>query len=226
MTYLLIVCATLLFAAACIIIFGSLLPRMESGRLARTLERISGRGGLILGCAITALSLTALLLQVHTLMPAAQDDCVDGVCEVDVQDSTSGVTTAGATGSSPTAKEEAVGEPQDFILYDLDGKQVRLSDYRGEPVYVEFWGTWCSGCLTGLPSFQRLANDYNGSGQMRVLSIVAPGMYGEMTKPYLLDWIDGQGLDFPILLDECGNVTEQFGVYAYPSSFLFNAESV
>jgi len=109
-----------------------------------------------------------------------------------------------------------------FTLLDLNGNTVNLSDYRGMPVYIKFWATWCPFCLAGLEEFSAIAREYNESGSMSVLSIVAPGFNGEMSEQRFTDWANGQQLDFPILFDSTGNVNRQFGLRAYPTSVFIN----
>lgn len=52
----------------------------------------------------------------------------------------------------------------DFVLKDIDGKTVRLSDYRGKAVVVNFWATWCPPCKTEMPWLVDLENKYRGQG--------------------------------------------------------------
>lgn len=49
------------------------------------------------------------------------------------------------------------GDAPDFALRDLDGREVRLSDFRGRTVVVNFWATWCGPCRVEMPSFARFA---------------------------------------------------------------------
>jgi len=128
--------------------------------------------------------------------------------------------------SSQSAEGEEGEEVIDFTLYDMHGAKVSLSDYRGKPVYVEFWGTWCPVCIDNLDNFQKLADDYNNAGTAQVLSVMAPGINGELSQDDLVGWIDERQLTFPILLDVGGRVNAGFGVSAYPSSVLFDAEGV
>lgn len=49
----------------------------------------------------------------------------------------------------------------DWYLEDLDGNQVSFSEFKGKPIFLNFWATWCPPCLAEMPSIQRLYNEYN-----------------------------------------------------------------
>jgi peroxiredoxin len=52
----------------------------------------------------------------------------------------------------------------DFTLQDMNGKNVRLSDYRGKVVLLEFWATWCPPCRASIPGIEKLFNAYKDKG--------------------------------------------------------------
>jgi thiol-disulfide isomerase/thioredoxin len=68
---------------------------------------------------------------------------------------------------------------QDFSLENLNGELVSLSDFRGDRVYIKFWASWCSICLSGLEELNTLSADVT---DYKVLTIVSPGYKGEMEK--------------------------------------------
>ncbi len=100
----------------------------------------------------------------------------------------------------------------------LNGAPVSLSDWEGKKVYLKFWATWCPVCLTGMNEFSELAEEYAGSGDVVVASVAAPGYSGEMEREQFEAWAAGQGLSFPILLDEGGLLNQKYGIRAYPTS--------
>jgi len=66
-----------------------------------------------------------------------------------------------------------VGAPaQDFQLKDLAGHTVRLSDYRGKVVVINFWATWCAPCLAEMPELVKLQRDYKEKG-IQVIGVAA-----------------------------------------------------
>lgn len=73
----------------------------------------------------------------------------------------------------------------DFELMDTKGNIVKLSDLKGEKVYVKFWASWCSICLAGLEEVDTLAAQDNG---FKVISIVSPGSNGEQSKEDFIKW--------------------------------------
>jgi peptide methionine sulfoxide reductase msrA/msrB len=140
--------------------------------------------------------------------------------QVPALQSGSATTNADAAAGAEQTKED---EAMDFTLTDMDGNAVSLSDYRGKPVYIKFWGTWCPTCLAGLEDFSAVAREYNDAGSLRVLSIVMPRLNGEMDEESFKEWASKQGLDFPILFDTGGTVSREFGVSAYPTSAFLDA---
>ncbi len=118
--------------------------------------------------------------------------------------------------------QEVQDQGEEFVLSSVDGETISLSDYRGKPVCVKFWGTWCPSCLAGLESFEELATQVNSSNEAVVLSIAAPDFHGEMSSQDFIDWAHGQQLTFPILLDEGAKVNRQFNLKAYPSYLFFD----
>ena len=126
-------------------------------------------------------------------------------------------------------QEKAAGRTQnfmdakdaDFMLTDVNGKEHRLSDYRGKKVYIKFWASWCSVCMATLADTDMLAG--SDDKDFVVLSVVAPGFGGEMKKEDFVKWYKGLGYNnLPVLLDEGGAVTKKYGIRFYPSAALID----
>lgn len=123
--------------------------------------------------------------------------------------------------SSQTAKEGE--EVADFELLGIDGKTYRLSDYKGKKVYLKFWASWCSICLTSLPDTDELAEE-SGDDYV-VLTVVSPGQKGEQAEEAFKKWY--QGLDYkhlPVLLDPSGKLLASYGVRSYPTQAFIDKE--
>lgn len=123
----------------------------------------------------------------------------------------------------PEATRPVVGYPApDFTLTDLEGKTVRLSDLRGQPVYLNFWATWCPPCREEMPDIQRV---YTEKGQqVRFLAINLTGT--EKTVQGVREFLSAGGYTFPVLLDKDNAVSEQYQVRAIPTSIFIDAAGV
>jgi peroxiredoxin len=105
----------------------------------------------------------------------------------------------------------------DFDLTTLDGEQAALSDFRGEPVMVNFWATWCPPCRAEMPDMQKLYED-NG------YTILALNMTSTETNVEDVgEFVDELGLTFPILMDETADVMENYSIQVYPTSYLIDS---
>ena len=60
--------------------------------------------------------------------------------------------------------ERATDAASDFKLQDLEGKTVKLSEFKGKPVLLDFWATWCPPCRASIPGIEKLHKSYGGKG--------------------------------------------------------------
>lgn len=108
-----------------------------------------------------------------------------------------------------------------FEFEDVNGKLHRLSDYAGKPVFLEIWGTWCGVCVSSLPDLDKFAGEPH---DFAVLSVVSPGASGELSKEDFIEWYNQQELEnLTVLIDEDWQIISDFGVNAYPSQIIFDA---
>jgi thiol-disulfide isomerase/thioredoxin len=122
--------------------------------------------------------------------------------------------TAQVTPSSPSISMPVY----ERSLSGLGREPVSLSQFQGKTVYIKFWTTWCPLCLAGLEDFAALAEELSDSPDVVVLSIVTPGLNGEMSKNDFITWAKAQNLAFPIYFDGSGAVSREFGIRAYPTA--------
>ncbi|MCL1985840.1 MAG: redoxin family protein [Betaproteobacteria bacterium] len=120
--------------------------------------------------------------------------------------------------SAEDAYSSVSGQVYERPLPGLDREPVSLAQFQGKKVYIKFWATWCPLCLAGLEDFTALAGQLSSSTDIAVISIVTPGLNGEVSKQDFSDWARAQNLSFPIYFDESGAVTREFGIRAYPAA--------
>jgi len=122
-------------------------------------------------------------------------------------------------GSSDEAPEVGKYAP-DFLLPDLDGVKVRLSDLRGKPVVLNFWATWCGYCVDEMPLLQEIHDTKAGEGL--VILAVNDGETGARAEEFM----QTNGYSFKVLLDRFQDVIPFYKVRGLPTTFFIDPEGV
>ena len=107
----------------------------------------------------------------------------------------------------------------DFELKSLDGKQVRLSDYRGRAVLLNFWATWCAPCKIEMPWFVDLQKQYAAQG-LQVIG-VAMDDSGEET---IAKFAQQMGVNYPVLIGKEAVGDAYGGVEFLPTTFIIDRQ--
>lgn len=113
--------------------------------------------------------------------------------------------------ANPSDKKKA----PDFSLKTLEGKTVKLSDYKGKVVLIDFWATWCPPCKKGIPDLIELQKTYS-----KDLVIVGISLDQERTIKDLKPFIENYGINYPVVLGDQKVVLDYGGVNAIPTSFI------
>lgn len=112
---------------------------------------------------------------------------------------------------------EVGDQPEDFTLVGLDGADVSLSDFAGQPVIINFWATWCAPCRFEMPEFQAVYEEYQDDGL--VILALAQAQEAEIVQDYFNEF----ELTFTALLDTRTKVSADFGAYGVMPSTYFVA---
>ena len=126
----------------------------------------------------------------------------------------------------PAAGAESKGEvfgpvfielATDFTVYDVDGVSLSLSDYRGKPVIVNFFASWCGPCRIELPYFEAAYLEY---GEQIEFLMVDLNAFGNDTKEAALGMIEQGGYTFPVRFDTDGEAALGYSVRSIPTTLL------
>lgn len=103
----------------------------------------------------------------------------------------------------------------------LDGKEFKLSELKGQKVYVKLWASWCSVCLAGLEDADTLSTNKD----FKVISMIAPNHNNEKSLNDFKTWYEKLGYkNLPVVVDEDASVFKELGIRAYPSYLVIDSE--
>lgn len=106
----------------------------------------------------------------------------------------------------------------DFQLPDLSGVDVKLSDYRGQIVFLNFWATWCGPCRSEMPSMEKVYNDLKDEGFV----ILAVDLAEDNAT--VQSFVDELGITFPVVLDGTGEVGGVYDARSIPTTYLIDRD--
>src|SRR5688572_35940 len=153
--------------------------------------------------------LPAIAVMLYFLLPRETDPTVRGAAIVD----------------TPGAQGRKLGlQPGDlapnFEASTHDGRRVKLSDFRGRPVLINFWARWCASCLSEMPEIKALQAERGADGFV-VLAVNA----GE-TRAQAVEFIDYLQAPFTFALDPGLKLSDAYGVRGLPQSIFIDATGV
>ncbi|WP_033543786.1 thiol-disulfide oxidoreductase ResA [Planococcus sp. CAU13] len=106
----------------------------------------------------------------------------------------------------------------DFALQDMEGVPHKLSDYQGEGVFLNFWGTWCAPCVKEMPAMDRQFKEFEEQG-VNVLAVNIAQSDFEVQS-----FVDRLGLSFPVAIDKSKSVMTAYNIRPLPTTVLVNPE--
>jgi cytochrome c biogenesis protein CcmG/thiol:disulfide interchange protein DsbE len=108
----------------------------------------------------------------------------------------------------------------DFTLSGLDGKTVRLTDYKGKVVLLNIWATWCPSCVEEMPSMEKLYKELKGEN-FEILGVSIDESGAKVVVPFMQKY----NLSFPTLVDPGGRAVQGlYRITGVPESFLVDKE--
>lgn len=153
----------------------------------------------------------------NVLAPAAETEKVevtgtDAVHETDVDPE-------GDTGEGTGAN--ATTPAPDFLMTNAEGKTLSLADFRGRPVLLNFWASWCGPCQSEMPDIQKAWEAHAQDIDFVIVNMT--GMSGE-TEQAARTFLADNGYTFPVYFDKDSSAAAAFGVNSIPQTYLIDAE--
>jgi peroxiredoxin len=146
------------------------------------------------------------------------------VDQISHQGNSARVTTAAAPASKPVSNTKTgnkIGElAPDFALKTTDNRDIKLSDYRGKNIILNFWASWCGPCRYEMPALQSVHENWSKADVVVLAINVQDGF--ENARSYA----KANKLTFTIPVDIPGKVAEQYGARGLPTSFIIDSDGV
>ena len=133
---------------------------------------------------------------------------------------TPGETGAPQDSAAPEETEPPKVEAPDFTALDADGEEVRLSDYVGKPIVLNFWASWCAPCKSEMPEFNAAWEELDGEVQFLMINMTG----GRETLDSAQKFIAEQGYTFPVFYDTDSDAAVTYGAYSLPTTYFIDAE--
>lgn len=121
---------------------------------------------------------------------------------------------------APKAHGVVVGQPAPALtLKDIDGKPVSLAQFRGKPVFINAFATWCPPCKQELPGIVKSYPEYRGK-------VVFLGIDEQEDAELVIPFLKRFGITYQVALDPSGGFADTYQVSSLPASFFIDKEGV
>jgi peroxiredoxin len=157
---------------------------------------------------LAIMGVTAAIIAVVAFMVNQPTATADGVTSVTL--------TGAATGQAPT-----VGQPApDFMATTVDGKPVRLSEFKGKPVWLTFGASWCQPCRAENPDIKATYEKYKASG------LVVLAIFISEDNAAVTDYADRIGLTYLKVADPDTKIASEYRILGIPSHYFIDSSGV
>ena len=118
--------------------------------------------------------------------------------------------------AAPAGKKE---EYKNFSMEDADGNVVKLSDFIGQPIVINFWSELCVPCKSELPHFDKLAKEYDGRVKFLMVNVFHGGK-----KKQSLALVSQSGYTFPLYFDSGDSAVSAYGISSVPETIFISSD--
>ena len=130
---------------------------------------------------------------------------------------------------TPEEKAEEVGVypgmiAPELILKDRDNNEIKLSDYEGKIVFLNFWATTCPYCVEEMPDLETFYQNHKDDSDVVLLGVNMTKTWEKKSKDKLVEWLDGEGITFPVVYDEDGVEAERWMAHSLPVTYVIDKD--
>lgn len=132
-------------------------------------------------------------------------------------------TTQPPTTQPPTtapATQPTYPKAPDFTVYDAEGNPVKLSDYLGKPVVLNFWASWCEPCKREMPEFEEVFLEMGDEVAFLMINVTT----SEKSQEEPIALMKKLGYTFPVVYDLNKESSGPYNITAFPTTYFINAQ--
>ena len=128
-----------------------------------------------------------------------------------------------ASDSIVSSESPAKAIAPDFIVYDAAGNSVKLSDFKGKPVVLNFWASWCPPCKGEMPDFNEVYAKEKGKVQFLMINMTDGQQETQKTAS---NFVKSKGFSFPIYFDSEQQAADVYGISAIPATWFISKDGI
>ena len=147
------------------------------------------------------------------------ENMIDEVASEKASESESESESATVESASESETESSAPKAKDFTVYDADGNKVKLSDFFGKPIVLNFFASWCGPCKAEMPEFNKKYLEIGDEVQFLMVNLISSDTLEDVNE-----LIESEGYSFPILYDKNNSASNAYRVYYIPMTVFIDRE--
>lgn len=132
-------------------------------------------------------------------------------------------------GDSDPAEEKEVGvypgmKAPELVLMDQDDNEIKLSDYKGKIVFLNFWATTCPYCVTEMPDLEAFHQNHKDDPDFALIGVNMTKTWEKKSKDKINEWVQEHDITFPNIYDVDGVEAERWMAHSLPVTYVIDPD--